>query len=362
MIRLFLIFLCPLSFSFTEKNFSKEVSKKEHLNLHHVWSVNLDPSRKIRRSLAHNSSPLLTKNLVIQANGINGVQAFSKDKAELIWSFAIPNGVFSSLTLNKNHIYFGASDGFFYSLEARTGKLVWKFFTGSENLGPALIHRNKVYWTSLNQKVYALSLKGDLLWTYAGPFLTRKMVVRSRPRPFIYKGRIYMGFYDGSLVALNQNNGSLKWKKQLSSKAIVGNLFIKKSCLFVSTFKTSLSCLNPLNGKRKWKLKGESFLFPKGRFLYKISQKNISAVKKTTLKTRWSIPLKAAPALASIYKNYLIYGSLSDGSIHIVDKERGQTLSNFKFGKGLASSVTIDNNGDIYFLSVDARIHKIRIN
>ncbi len=365
MLFLVLIFLVfpPSVFSFTENQFSEQRQEKTSLNIQHLWSVDTIKKSFLRPALVHNGSALLTDQLVIQGNGFNGIKAFSKDKGHLVWSFPIQGGVFSSLERYKNRLYFGASDGFFYSLELNTGKLVWKFFTGSENIGSALIHKNRIYWTAINQKLYALSLKGSLIWVYAGPSLTRDIILRGRPRPAVYKNFIYMGFYDGSLVALNKNSGKVKWKRVLSSKqSIYGDLSIKKSCLLASVFRTGLFCLNLWNGRKKWQSKGDVFIFPKGSLFYQVSDNHIFAVKKTNRKRLWSVTLKSRPINPSVYKNYLIYGSSSDSRIYIVHKSTGQPLANFKFGRGLSSPVTVDKQtGDLYFLSVNAYLHKIRL-
>jgi len=345
----------------TNKSNSFVRSEKSVLKMQHVWSIDLLPHKKIKNSLMHNSSPVVTEALVIQANGVNGVQAFSKSTGHLVWSFPISGGVFSTLERHKGQLYFGASDGFFYSLDLKTGKLIWKFFTGSENLSPALIHQNKVYWTDHRQQLYALSLKGTLLWTYAGPSLTREMIVRGRPRPAIYKNNIYMGFYDGSLVALNKHKGTLKWKKSLSTKqSIYGHLIVRNRCLLVSVFKESLFCLNPLNGQIKWQTKGDQLIFPKGHMFYKIFKQSIVAVKKSNRKIQWSVKLNSYPIRPTIYKQYLIYGSLGDSFIYVAHKTSGQLVSQFKFGRGLASPVTVNQN-HLYFLSIDAHLHKVKL-
>ncbi len=362
LVSFFLIF-SPYVFAFTENNFSKQKQEKTSLNVQYLWSVDMDKTKPLVASLMHNSPTLLTDQLVIQGNGINGIKAFSKQKGHLVWSFPISSGVFSPLEKYKGRLYFGASDGFFYSLDLKTGELIWKFFTGSENLGPALIHNNRIYWTASNQKLYALSLEGSLFWVYAGTPLTRDIILRGRPRPSIYKKIIYMGFYDGTIVALDKKNGKLKWKRTLSAtQSIYGDLFVRHSCLLVSVFKANLFCLNLWNGRVKWKTKGDAFIFPRGSLFYQISNNNIQAIKKVNRKKIWSVNLKSYPMLPSIYKNYLIYGSLLDNRIYVAHKLTGQLLTNFKFGKGLAAPVTVDQKtGDLYFVSVDAYLHKVRL-
>lgn len=354
---------------FAQKNSKKKLSSKAthsqqtKIKLHPVWSINTDPNKHLLPSIIHNSQPLLTEDLVIQANAWNGIQAFTKNKGKLVWSFYIKNGSFSPLEAHKQKIYFGASDGFFYSLDIKTGKLIWKFFTGSENLSRGLVDKGLIYWMANNQKLYAVSLKGKLAWIYAGPSLVRDMVLRAGQSPAIYKNFIYIGFYDGSLFALDKKTGQFKWKKTLSSsQAISGDLFVSSGCLFVSVFKSYTYCLNPWNGHLRWKKTGDDILFPKGDLFYQISESKIQAYKKTKLRKIWKKSVKNYPVLPTIYKKYLIYGSSLDGNLYIVDKKTGFSFASHYFGRGLAAPVTVDNKtGDIYFFSVNSYLHKIQL-
>lgn len=360
MLKIFLycFFLSPFAFSF--KGLFQKTNKT--LTLEKEWTVNMSDQKILNRALLHSSSPLLVGNLVIQGNGINGIQAHSQDKGRLIWKFPIQGGVFSSLTSFGEHIYFGASDGFFYSLHSQTGKLNWKFFTGSENLGPPLVHKDMVYWTAANQKLYALSLQGSLVWIYAGPPLTRNIIVRGRPRPTIYRDRIFVGFYDGSVVSLHKKSGQFKWRKFLfPQKPIISNLHKEGSCLFVPVYRAYLFCLNPKTGKEIWKVKGSHAFVSKGSYFYQWTQKELFALDKVSRKKIWSSPISSYPLFISFYKDFLIYGSLSEGKLFFLDKNSGKTLKTFVFGKGISSPVTINKKtGEVYFFSIQAQLHKIR--
>lgn len=369
----FLIFFSAFSFGFKPPSFnSLKKPSPNSIELRSLWTVDtVKPSKAsktskmslLKPSLVHNSSPLLFKNLVIQANGWDGVKAYSQKTGRLIWKLSISGGSFSPLLLHKNQLYFGASDGFFYSLQAQTGELLWKFFVGSEVLSQALIDSNSVYFISNNQKVYALSLKGKLIWSYANSFLSGDKILRTRSRPVIYKSFIYVGFYNGEVLALHKRKGTLRWKKSISQQAISGDLLIKDSCLLVSAFQSYTYCLNPRKGLVSWKSLGDQILYPKkGSLYYQIAKNNLVAYKKSNRKKIWTTSVKPYPVLASIYKKWMIYGATSSDRLYVINKKQGSLDSVYVFGSGLSAPVTIDyKKGEVYLISNHAYLHKLKI-
>lgn len=331
-------------------------------SLEKMWSVDT-VYKTLKPSWFHNSPPLLFKKWVIQGNSMNGVQAFTQDQGRRVWKFSIQGGVTSPIVSFKQHIYFGGGDGFFYSLHAETGRLNWKFFTGSENTGAPLVHDGKVYWTTANQKMYALTLQGHLAWIYAGPSLSRDLTIRGRPRPVVFKNNIYVGFYDGSVVALHKRTGRLKWKKALfPQNPILSDLYLEGRCLFVSVFQSHLFCLNPYNGRQVWKTKGHAFFSKYDSLFYKVTDQKIQALDKVSRKEVWSQKISSPVLFPSFHKKYLVYGSLSDSKLYFLDRNTGNSVKTFSFGKGLSSSITVDDRqGDLYFLSVQGRLHKLRV-
>jgi outer membrane protein assembly factor BamB len=64
----------------------------------------------------------------------------------------------SSPAVTDEAVYIGSTDGNLYSLDARTGELRWKFYTGASIVGSPTIYEDKVYIGSRNSKLYALLL------------------------------------------------------------------------------------------------------------------------------------------------------------------------------------------------------------
>ena len=350
--------------SWTWNNLSLKRSSKPAVQMKTVWAVDTVRQKNLRPQLILNSSPLIVGPYVIQGNSIDGIKAYRKSSGELFWDFKITGGVASPVVFYKGNLYFGGSDGFFYSLQLKSGNMNWKYWTGRENLGPPLIHKSKIYWSDSSQKMYALDLKGTLIWLYPGPSASKTFIVKGRPRPVVYKNWIYMGFYDGSLVSLNKETGRLKFQLALSpSHPIREDLHIKGNCLFVPSFDSHLFCLNPLNGKILWKRKGGSSSYLLDEKTIYQSHKDWLYAFKWNAKPLWRKKLSAPyPLPPSVLKNYLIYGFPSKGELAVAGAKDGKTLELYSFGRGLAGSVTVDaEERSIYFLSADSWLHKVSI-
>ena len=355
------LILSLFSLSWSWENISLKPKASPEIKMQTQWVVDTNPKQILKPQLTRNSPPLITKNFVIQG-ARNSITAYQKETGQIVWNKDITQGVASPILLHKQNLYFGGSDGFFYSLQLKTGQLNWKFFTGSENAGPPLIHENQIYWSTADQKLYALSLKGARIWIYSGPSLSGDFVVQGRPRPAIYKDLIYIGFYDGSLLALSKNTGRLKWKLQLSSQQpIREDLEATDHCLFVPVFDSYLFCLDPKNGTVQWKVKGGQSSQPTRKSVaYQYHRGRLYALNKKNGQELWQKQMGMPPLAPLILKDYLIYGFPSRGELIIARARDGKTLWRHTFGRGLAAPVRADQN-DIYFLSLDGYLHKISL-
>ncbi len=338
------------------------------LKLKTVWTISVIGDGILRPRFEHGSPPLIAGDIVVQGNLINGIKAYQKDKGRLLWSFKIQPGAAGPILLYKGNLYFGGADGFFYSVELTTGQLNWKFWTGSENLSAPLIHEDKIYWTTNDQKIYAVSLEGQKIWIYSVPISVKSkdFIVRGRPRPSAYKNLLYTAFYPGHLLALDKDTGKLKWKVQLSSShSVREDLAISRNCLFVPVFDFYLFCLKPLNGKVVWKTKGGSSSYLTGdSVIYQFHNGTLYALEKFNGKVIWEKKIKkdVLPLPVTPFKNYLIYGSSSKGKLTFASSKTGETLLEHKFGRGLSAPVSIDEKSrNIYFFSIDGYLHKLSV-
>ena len=354
-----LILVCFSLISWKWQDFSIKRKDSPMFRIETAWVVDTVKQGGLRPDLVNNSPPLIHEQLVVQGNAVDGVKAYNKKTGKLVWDFNIPSGVASPLVLHQGNIYFGGADGFFYSLQFKSGLLNWKYFNSAENSSAPLISNNSIYWLAGNQKVYALDLKGALLWIYSDSSLIGDFSVRGASRPAVYKNDLYVGFPSGSLIVLNRKTGQFKWRR-VFSQPIIEDLNISKKCLFTPVFNSHLFCLNPLNGKTLWKLAGGSSVRQAGPSdIYQFSKGQLYAFKNKKL--LWKKQLETVYPFSPVFiKNYLIYGSSSKGDIIVLQSENGKPVGKHHFGKGLAGAIAVQGS-ELYFLSVSAYLHKLSL-
>ena len=377
----------------------------------------------LKPHIIQNTQPLISGERVIQGDVFEGVKAFHRASGRLLWEAkGIETG--SAFVFHGNRLYFGGSDGFFYALEADTGRLVWKFSVGSENISAPVLFQGAVYWQSSHQKIYAreTAKKGRILWTYAGPPLPQKGFFE-RPSGGLAIGRggaasdkpasggdpaadptksgaknkgrggsgakqgrggpggqtsngvrLFGGFHDGSLVALDLKTGKKLWSlPSRSLSSISFRLRSRKGCLLVPWRDLGLFCLNRRNGKVLWKAPGglaHPAAGPGGR-LYQAQKGRIYALHESDGRILWSKKREdaagdspaSAPVFFTPYKKFVIYGSPASGVLVAADADDGRSIGRFLFGKGLASPVTVlEEENEAWFFSIQGRLHKIRLN
>ena len=115
----------------------------------------------------------------------------------------------AALSPDQDMVLIGTDDGYFYAVDTADGTLRWQFpRAGEDSIGkiwstPA-VDDQRVYFGSLDHKVYALSLKDGTI--VAGwPFDTGGSVVG---KPLLVGSRVIVGSFDRKLYSINAATGS----------------------------------------------------------------------------------------------------------------------------------------------------------
>lgn len=128
-------------------------------------------SKETKFQFSVSSAPLVTNDLIIMATSDNGIAAFNKDNFELVWNYKTKPALIytspytktnertveSSPVLSGDIIYFGASDGYFYALDVKSGNEVWKIDVGVPIFSTAAISGNLVFVNDFSGNTYAFT-------------------------------------------------------------------------------------------------------------------------------------------------------------------------------------------------------------
>jgi alcohol dehydrogenase (cytochrome c) len=106
---------------------------------------------------------------------IGYVKAFDVTKREFVWETPSPLPLFSGLLATKSGLVFtGDQLGYALALDARTGKVLWKFQTGSGiNASPITYELDGTQYVALlsglggDPSFYFKGPKGGMVWVFA---------------------------------------------------------------------------------------------------------------------------------------------------------------------------------------------------
>lgn len=225
-----------------------------------------------------NSSPAIDGSRIYFGSGDSTMYCLDINTGKPVWKFATGGAVYSSPAIANGIIYFGSHDGNFYALNAANGKVKWTFKTPGERfysgkhlhgqlpadslfvdrwdfwLSSPVIYQNKVYFGSGSGYFYALdAATGKQQWA----FKTDGIIHSS---PAIAFGNIYFGGWDTYMHALNAATGKEIWKFKTgvdtvihNQTGITGSAIIDGNMLYFGGRDSYLYALDAVSGKLVWK-------------------------------------------------------------------------------------------------------------
>ncbi len=318
---------------------------------------------------SHRMSPIIFKGMIIQGNAIDGIGAYNQKSGHIKWFKKIKGGVEAGAVLANNKLYAGASDGFFYSLDAYTGQVIWKTPVKAETLSVPTFHNGFVYFIAGNNRVYSLDAKnGKVQWSYSRQE-TSALSIRGGSQPTVYKGALYLGFSDGVLVSLNLADGKLKWEKALNKNKRFRDIDAKATIvdgkIYIASFDQGLTCLDAEKGSIYWQHDqgGYSAATVYGDQIYYTSTDgNVISLDKDSGKLAWRYPLASGLGTQPVvYRGLLVFGEY-EGDVVALDAGTGRVVGKYSPGRGVMSKPTVEKtSGKVYFISVNANLFAMKL-
>jgi len=277
------------------------------------------------------------------------------------WTYLVKDLILSSPTIGTDGtIYFSSMNNKIYALN-QTGTLKWTFTTGDHvQSSPLLGPDGTIYVGSLDKNVYAINSDGTQKWKFA----TTNEVLSS---PIIdIDGTIYVGSKDGKVYAIKPD-GSQKWSfstgREVDSSPAIGT----DGTIYVGSLDTKLYAINP-DGTQKWAFTtGGSIMFSSpaigtdGTIYIGNSDKKVYAVNPDGTK-KWTFTtgdvVESSPAIGV---DGTIYVGSNDNKLYALNPNGTQKWA-FTAGNRVESSPAIDANGVIYFGAEDNKVYAVNPN
>jgi outer membrane protein assembly factor BamB len=208
------------------------------------------------------------------------------------WSVVTGGPITSSPVVSNGIVYFGSADHSIYAVNATTGSVLWTKVTGDEADSAPAVYADVLYYASNDGILYALNpTTGATLWTYnlgisvksnlvaangmiyvatvgnGGPVYgtiraistsTHAQVWSYSPfvntyfSPAVGSGKVFQGFENNILYALDQNTGALKWTATTGG-ALQGSATVSGTTVYVPANDSYLYAFDVNTGALKWK-------------------------------------------------------------------------------------------------------------
>jgi outer membrane protein assembly factor BamB len=320
--------------------------------------------RKINRM-----SPIISGDLVIQGNGLDGISAYRVDTGTLVWSRPLPQGVEASGVLYKDRIYIAASDGTVLALNKTTGEPLWTTSTKSENTAQPSYDSDSgtLFVLSGSNGVHSFDgLTGKTNWIYTRQD-TSSLSIRGGSLPVLSKnGLLYVGFSEGSFVALNAKSGTVAWEINLNKnkrfRDIEAGAVLDHDRIYVSGFDDKLYALS-VKGEILWRLDEGGYSPVKidgEKIFYATTTGKVVCLNKENGKVIWSYTVKDGMASeVRLYKGLAAFGE-SQGSLVFLNSQTGAPVGSFEPGRGVMVSPSLSEDGSrIFIISGEANLYAL---
>lgn len=301
------------------------------------------------------------------------VRSLSPAKGVVEWEKKLGGRCFAGGKIQDGVLYLPAGDGSLQALRARTGEPIWRYQAGEELVTTPILVDGKVLVASQNDTLFVVdAATGKWVWQQRRD-TPSGFTLRGAATPKVEDGVVYMGYADGSLVALKLEDGAVLWERNLSASG--GNQFIDVDTtpvvdgaghVFGASFKDGVYSLDTKTGDITWTtaLPGVTSLTPRGEVLFTAGDGQVGAVHAGTGRSLWKRDLSGQGKRAAAGRDPLLTRELlfvpTSGALVVVDTSTGEVRYAWNPGKGITATPA-QSGRRLYVLSNLGTVFALRL-
>lgn len=160
--------------------------------------------------------------------------------------------IHSDPAVTDGTVFVGKTDGTFYAIDASSGEVVWSQNlpnSGEGSTTPPVAQDDTVYALSLTESyetvITALAMDdGTEQWS-------TMLNSRSRQRPVLGEGTLYIADHTNTLYAINTTDGSTLWEFNTDGRAF-GSIVLLNETVYAGTNDGTMHAVNRREGTERW--------------------------------------------------------------------------------------------------------------
>lgn len=295
--------------------------------------------------------------IVVGSSSGEVVAAYAGNGA-VAWRRNMGGGISSTPVFDGRRVLLGTDDGQLVCLDGDSGDERWHYgVQGAVQQPPVLLGDVAVFVDGTNS-VYAVGrADGAWRWQYR----------RTAPADFALAGeappvsdgkRVYAGFSDGHLVALDARDGAVSWTRDLAPEHdrfqdVDAAPVLIGSTLFAASAATGVYALRPDDGTVLFTVPvaGVNRLVEHdGALIASVDRGEVWRIA-TDGRVEWRTRLPGGAPSAAVTLGGVLGVSMSQGALHFLRGRDGRPLQRFFPGQGLAAAPGVGVDGGLYVLS-----------
>ena len=353
------------------------------IKVNKLWSVSVGEGEG---ALGVRQKPAIENDLVFAADSANTLVAVEKSTGKIKWSvnpnkdqqksawkvwqkstqpFALTGGpaVYSGL------VAVGGRNGEVYAFNALDGSMLWKSMVSSSVISAPLVTFDTVVVRVNDGKVIGLDLStGVKKWQFERGLPS--LSVRGNSAPVLGPGLVFVGYEDGTVIALRQQDGQRVWE-QLVAKPdgrteldrmadIDGEIQVGDRELFASSYRNSTMSIGLSNGQPIWArdVGGYSGLaLLSDRVILSDNGGNVWALDRSGGTDIWKQSGLVRRGLTTpvVQGAYVVVGD-REGYVHWLDSQTGDLKGRVKASDAVVGSPVVSDDGILLIQSVDGKL------
>lgn len=205
--------------------------------------------------------PAVTSQQVV-AGDVNGnVYAVQRETGKRLWRAKTGDRIAGAFYAGYGMVLYGTREGMAVSLDAETGETRWRTQLTGEALAIPTSDGSLAIFQTQDGHVTALDAEsGEQRWDYETPPPT--LTLRGLAQPVIAGDKVYAGFANAKVAALDLASGSPIWEKRIAEAAgrseldrlvdVDGSLVVEGGGVFAVSFQGKVGVLDQDTGRQYW--------------------------------------------------------------------------------------------------------------
>jgi outer membrane protein assembly factor BamB len=266
-------------------------------------------------------------------------------------------------------LYFANNPGTLFALNARTGRVRWRYVAHRCTAASPAVAKHVVYQTFLNRppcNAERSKLDGEVVALDArtGKVRWRRVIGPSETSPLVARGVVYVGDWRNNVYALDARTGRTRWTFATGGK-VKGGVALSGNRVYVGSYDGHVYALNARTGRQIWRASAQPRLGSTGTFYSTpalgygrvyigSTDHKVYSYGATTGALRWSYGtggyVYSSPA---VWKLRVYIGS-HDGRLYCFDAATGDVRWSFD-AHGVVSGAATVVDGIVYFATTRNR-------